>query len=161
MLVHIPFIGTSPVVFVKWKRCAWTYSSGGQVSCCARSTTILDLPNFSYTRQGWVFAAQKWPCPLLSMPVTTLHYTKVVLWLCCLDWVKRPHECINQKWSCQINLLLQLYCYSDQLIYMQYSDSMTCYSKVTCMQSLFCANVCWGQTGFNHNYFIHIVKCNW
>ena len=25
MSVHKPFIGTSPVVFVKWKCCAWTY----------------------------------------------------------------------------------------------------------------------------------------
>ena len=122
-----------------------------EVKCLALRDLLLLLTYqiFFLHEAGMGLCRSKWPCPLLSMPVTTLHYTKVVLWLCCLDWVKPPHECINQKCSCQINLLLQLYCYSDQLIYMQYSDSMTCYSKVTCMQSLFCANVCWGQTCFN------------
>ena len=49
MSIHKPFIRTYPVVFVKRKCCIWTYSSGGQVSCCARYTRTLDLPNFFFT----------------------------------------------------------------------------------------------------------------
>ena len=74
--VHKPSIRTSPVVFVKWKCCAWIWGSGGQVSCCARSTTTtLDLQNFFLT-QGRDGSFQLHPCSLLSSPVSynsTLH----------------------------------------------------------------------------------------
>ena len=68
-----------------------------EVKCPAvQDILLLLIYQISFLHEaGWVFAAQRWPCPLLSMPVTTLHYTKVVLWLCCLDWAKPPHECIT------------------------------------------------------------------
>ena len=90
MSVHKPFIWKiSPVVLVKWKCCAWTYISGGQVSCCARSTTTLDLPSFFLTRgsDAWVFAAQKWPCPL-SMRYLQ-HYTTQRLYCDFIVWTER------------------------------------------------------------------------
>ena len=88
MSIHKPFIATSPGVFVKRKCCAWTWSSWGQVSCCARSTTTLDLLNF-FLRLGrdWSLQLQDdhvnyYQCQLQLYKVTTLQrlYYVFVVW---------------------------------------------------------------------------------
>ena len=93
--VHKPFRGTSPDVYICQMQMLCMDLEFWRLSVLQCETYWLNK-FLSYTRQWWVFAAQKWPRPLLSLPATTLCYSKVVRWLCCLDWAKPPRESITK-----------------------------------------------------------------
>ena len=147
MSVHKPFIGTSPVVFVKWKCCAWTCSSGGQVSCCARCTTTLDLPSFFLTR------GRNGSCSsMMTMPITinvsynsTLHKgcaaCDFVVWT---EWNLHKSTSLSMTHSCKLSFH-KLKTFSNYAFYQNLYEGSLLKTMVVKYPVMLLMNLKWGK----------------